>query len=297
MPHLSQEQTRLLGTYPLSRDGIDMNNVAHLAPRTDACWTFALLGRFMADSNPLSPDGIISALGGQVGAMPILDVRLMQVADDQDPVSCHGLHATATDVNHPNWIPQLQVLRNNVANAVAGHAAPQKRCNEAILSILAISSGLVPAPVHVNDRYRLHMASETWFGYGHFALSFRPEQPGRPRIFIQKTSDTVVTHACDTIWDEHLDFQVSVSLQELHQEHVDIINLVLGYGNLCIQCGAEHGFFNSHVRKWHRCAACAAVYCCTCGYGLAGGGGLWGDGSRRCRQPNCLGRTQLIVNV
>jgi hypothetical protein len=58
----------------------------------------------------------------------------------------------------------------------------------------------------------------------------------------------------------------------------------------CVKCGAVHGAMPSVVHQWHRCPACFAVYCPTCGSNLPGKGAMLNP-YRNCDRPGCNART------
>lgn len=298
MPHLTPAQIKRLGSFELSRDGEPVAGAR--AMDTAACWNFALTGTVLSMTDPLSPDSIYNSIF-DIGINPLAE----QPDSEVDPVMLNGLRPTATAINHPGCGVPLQILHDNFEQAEADNPVSQAACRAAMLSILAIKNGLVPGVV--SDQYRLHMVSSTWYTWDHFALSIRPSQPGRPRIFIQTVTGPAfpgtpinplvpLAHACNTIWDEHME-GAAVNLQGLHQAQVNFINMVNSYGDLCIECGDRHGWFRSSaLHAWHRCTTCQAVYCPRHGRGLLGKL-AWNDPTRRCGQPSCLGRTMLIKEV
>lgn len=285
MPHVTAQQVRKMGTHALTRDGIDLVGVA----TGMACWNFALTGTLLGMAHVQSPDSIYSSNGvGQNPIDAILDVNIF-------PIQCNGLKATATLLNHPGCAAELQVLNQHINNAMAGNNAAQNHCADAMVKIVARKNGLTPGVG--NDRYQLHMKANAWFGWDHWALSIRAEQPGRPRIFIQTVTGVPLAHACDRIWDEHLPVSVVVNLQDLHAAQVTFINMVNTFGNLCVVCGAAHGRTpSSPFNSWHRCAVCNVVYCPTHGQALVGKLS-WNDRTRSCGQPGCGGRTSLAAYV
>lgn len=277
MPHVTPQQTRKLGTHALSRGGITVPG-AH-AMTAAACWNFALTGTVLGMANPNSPAEIYE------GAAGILDINNFVI-----PPVVNGLRPTATVINYPGCAAELAVLNGQIGNAILGNVLAQNACQEALVKIVARRNGLIP--IVGNNRYQLHMKATTWFGWDHWGLSFRAEQPGRPRIYVQTTTGTLLKHACNTMWDEHLQ-GVTVNLQELNLNQVNFINMVNTYGNLCVVCGVQHGRFPSSVfNAWHRCAACGAVYCPRHGKALTGNRG-WKDRTRDCGQPGCIGRTVM----
>ncbi|WP_165681831.1 hypothetical protein [Metapseudomonas otitidis] len=298
MPQLTPAQIKRLGSFELSRDGEPVTGARTMD--TAACWNFALTGTELAMTDPLSPESIYSSIF-DIGINPLSELPDSNV----DPIMLNGLRASATAVNHPGCGVHLAALHTHFNNALAGNVVAQAACRTAMLSILAIKNGLVPGAV--SDQYQLHMVSSIWYTWDHFALSIRPFQPGRPRIFIQTVTGPVfpgtpltplvpLMHACNTIWDEHMEGAV-VNLQGLHQTQVNFINMVNTYGDLCIECGDKHGWFKSSaLHAWHRCTTCQAVYCPRHGRALLGKL-AWNDPTRRCGQAGCLGRTQLIREV
>lgn len=288
MPDVTPQQIRKLGTHALTRDGIDLTSLAAQAVNPMACWNFALTGTFLGMAHNQSPDSIYSSSGvGQNPVNAILDINIY-------PIACNGLRATATAANHPGCAAELLSLNHHMGNAIAGNALAQQACAEAMATIVANKNGLVSGVA--DDKYQLHMVGTNWFSWDHWALSVRAEQAGRPRIFVQTVTGVPLAHACDRIWDEHLPSVVVLNLQELHAAQIVLINLVTDFGNLCVGCGAGHGYLTSRINLWHRCAGCHAVYCPTCGGVLAGKQG-WSDGTRACSQLGCFSRTVLIGNV
>lgn len=277
--HVTPQQIRKLGTHVLSRDGIPVPGSHAMQPA--ACWNFALTGSVLGMQHAQSPVSIYE------GAQGLLNINNFVL-----PPVCLGLLPTATVVHFPGCAAELAVLNLNIANAVAGNGGAQALCQEALLKILARMNGLIP--VAGNDRYRLHMKATTWFGWDHFALSFRPEQPGRPRIFVQTVTGSTLNHACDCIWDEDLE-GAEINIQELHPLQVGFINNVNTFGDLCVECGAEHGPDASTIFHWHRCTVCGAVYCPLHGFQL--NGKRWNEQSRDCGQLGCAGRTSIVYEI
>lgn len=281
---VAQTQVRKLGTHPLSRDGIDLAGGLAETARPMACWNFALTGTLVDANDPLSANVILNGNGDHNNPGAILEIR-------PGEMFCRGLTPNAVLANHPGCGPELLTLANHFEDATNNEHVSQVHFVTALLRILAIKNGLDPDGP--DDSCQLHMASSNWYTWDHFALSFRALQPGRPRIFVQTVTGEALSHACNTIWDEHLPFQVVVNLAALQPEQIQLINQVAAYGNLCVICGTEHGYFNSRINMWHRCAVCNAVYCGACG-GRLGGKLGWRDYTRRCNQGACAGRTQLI---
>jgi hypothetical protein len=163
-----------------------------------------------------------------------------------------------------------------------------------MVKIVARKNGLEPGVL--DDKYQLHMKGTTWFGWDHWALSIRPEQMGRPRIFIQTVTGKPLSHACDVIWDEHLNTSVTLNLTELHNEQILLINGV-NYCNFCFVCKKTHGFFpSSPINAWHKCTTCATVYCPVHGQTLSGKQGLT-DRTRKCGRIPCSGRTEIVTTL
>ena len=270
--HVVAEQRRKLATHPLTRDGIVVPGAAAMTPA--ACWNFALTGTVLGGLSPRVPEQIYSS---------ILNINPFVV-----PNVVLGLQPTAIPANHPNCFPYLATLNTHIANAIGGNAAAQAACSEAMLKIVAVKNGLVPS---ANDTYRLHMVGETWFGWDHWALSFRSEIPGRPRVYIQTVTGRTLNHACTTIWDEGLQ-EVSFNIDQLHASQVALINNI-DYGPACVTCGLAHGLLPSNpLNSWHRCTSCRAVYCPTHGAALPGKGWTL-DPTRNCNRPHCNGRTSV----
>jgi hypothetical protein len=277
MPHVTPEQIRRLGTHALTRNGIPVPGANAMDPA--ACWNFSLTGTVVGGLDPTAPEQIY---GG------ILDID-----NSADPIVVNGLRPTATADNYPGCGAEIAALNGNIANAIAGDVAAGGACLVALVMIVARGNGLAPR-LDGDDRYQLKVKATTWFGWDHWALSFRAEQPGRPRIYVQTVTGHALAHACDVIWDEHKLWEVTVNLQELHQAQVDFINLVNTFGDLCVECGAEHGGLPSNpFNAWHRCGACGAVYCPTHAQALALA--LWqAHGTRVCRQPGCVGPVHAV---
>ena len=61
-------------------------------------------------------------------------------------------------------------------------------------------------------------------------------------------------------------------------------------GEICSQCGKQHGIFPSIINKWHRCTNCGSIYCDDCGKNLPGKRGI-SDQTRSC--THCGNRTYL----
>lgn len=273
--HIAQEQIRKLGSYALSRDGQLVPAAG--AAAAQACWNFALSGTNFAVTDHRAPDAIIDNIL-EIDKRDATDQAVQRVRPDVEEF-------------YPNWEPHLTTIKNNFANARNGQAGAQAACRRALLSIMAIENGLT---VCANDKYRLHMKSQRWFGWDHFALSVRAEQAGRPRIFVQTVTGNPLKHACTCIWDEHLG-EATVDVQELTAQQVGFINGVQTYGKLCVDCGVAHGWVPSNpFNAWHRCSngACTAVYCPTHGATLAGKRTM--DRTRDCSRPGCAGRTTIV---
>jgi hypothetical protein len=283
--HVPPQQIRKLGTHPLTRDGIDLVGVAQPL----ACWNFALTGTELSMAHVQSPDSIYSSNGvGQNPVNAILDVNVY-------PIQCNGLQPTATIANHPGCGAELGILNANIGNAIVGNQMAQQACADAMVGIVARKNGLIPDVE--DDTYQLHMKANSWFGWDHWALSFKASQPGKPRIFIQTVTGVPLAHACSTIWDEHLPVTVSTNLRELNFQQVSLINHVATFGDLCVECGLAHGYFRSNpFNAWHRCTHCGAVYCPNHGSMLLGKREFT-DRTRNCGQLGCPGRTEVVSSV
>jgi hypothetical protein len=277
MPHVTPQQAQKLGMYRLTRNGFIVPGAHAMTPA--ACWNFALTGTVLSMAHPNSPAEIYEGNNG------ILDINNFQI-----PPVVNGLRPTATVAHYPNCAAEIATLRSNIANAIAGNGAAQNACQAALVRIVARKNGLIPGVA--NDRYRLHLKATTWFGWDHWALSFRT-RPGRPRVYIQTVTGHPLRHACDRIWDEHLGGTI-VNLQELHAAQVNFINMV---GNQCVHCGKSHGFLPSNpFNAWHRCTVCSAVYCPIHGETLLGKR-EWFDRTRACGQSGCGGRTEVVASI
>lgn len=295
MPQLSPRQIARLGSFPLTRNGILVPG-AH-AIDDGACWNFALTGTIVGMADATSPESICNALF-DIPINPAVEQEFVPDEEEEnvDFYLYNGVRNTATALSFPNCGAELATLRQQFAGAAGGNEDAQRAIRVAVATIIAKRNGLQPGAV--SDQYQLHMRADNWFGWDHFALSIRPSQPGRPRIYIQKTTGgrSPLKHACTTIWDEGMG-EVTLNITELHAAQVALINLVNTYGPLCVACGAEHGFFRSNpMNAWHRCATCGAVYCPRDGAQLVGKR-AWNDRTRSCGQLGCNGRTTLVSQV
>lgn len=295
MPHLTPRQIKRLGSFPLTRDGLLVPG-AH-AIDLGACWNFALTGTVLDMTHADSPESICNDLFD----IPINpNVENVFVPDDEeDDVDFYlynGVRPTATVAAFPNCGLELAALRFNFVQASTGNLVAQTASRLAVASIIAKRNGLQPGVA--NDLYQLHVRAQSWFSWDHFALSIKHSHPGRPRIYIQKTTGATspLKHACTDIWDEGMG-EVTLNIAQLHQDQVNLINLVGQYGTLCVDCGVAHGYFPSNpFNAWHRCTACGAIYCPQHGGALLGKR-AWNDRTRACNQTNCVGRTTLVSNV
>jgi hypothetical protein len=295
MPHLTPKQIKRLGSFTLSRDGIVIPGAHAIGP--GACWNFALTGTVLAMSHADSPQSICDDIFDMTLDPNVENVFVTDEEEaDVEFYRYHGIRPTATVMTFPNCANELGTLRANFVAASGGNPVAQTTCREALAIIFAKRNGLQPGVV--SDQYQLHMRTHAWFAWDHFAISLRPAQPGRPRIYIQKVTGITkpLKHACWDIWDEHLD-EVTLNIGELHATQIAFINMVNTYGDLCVECGEAHGYFRSNpFHAWHRCTTCGAIYCPRHGAELLGKR-AWNDRTRSCGQTACVGRTTLISSV
>ena len=275
--HVTPFQTRRLGTWAKSREGETVPGAG--AMTAAACWNFALTGTVLGGLDPNAPEQIYE--------------RIFDIDNFQLPPVNRGMRATATVVNFPGCGTELGVLNARHVAAIGGDLAARQECMEALTCIVLRCNGLVPLVAGTNNRYQLHMQTRSWFGWDHWAISLRAEQPGQPRIFFQTvTGQLNMRHACEGIWDEGLP-GVAIELQELHATQVGLLNLVTDYGTLCVDCGARHWYTpSSPFNAWHRCTGCGAVYCPNHGSALNGNRG-WNDRTRDCNRAGCGARTAI----
>lgn len=274
MPQVEPQQIRKLGTHTLTRNGIIVTGANAMKPA--ACWNFALSGTVLSGVNPKSPAEIYEE-----------DIGILDIDNSADPVPVvRGLRLTATVKQYPGSEDEVLTLRTNIGNAIDGDVLAQNACQLALVQIVARKNGLIPGVA--SDRYQLHMNARTWFGWDHWALSFRAEQPGKPRIYVQTVTGQPLYHACDRIWDEGLQ-GVTVNLQELNFAQVGFINKVDTFGDLCVVCGEEKRI--SH-EDWYKCRGCHAVYCRAHGEALARHSYM--DATKNCAQPGCNSQTEYF---
>lgn len=213
MAALSNDEVRFLSHLELTRDGEDLYGIAEELN----CSNFALNGHFVSGSARTFPAAIYG--GNGAGHRPedaILDVNIY-------PERCNGLRPTATSRRHRGCRGELGTLRRNIDDAIRRNRLAQQRCAEAMVAICARKNGLVPRRATQEDQYQIHMMASTWFGWDHWALSFKSCEAGAPRIFIQTTTGQPLSIGCDRIWDEHLPVSVTLGIDTLRVEQRNMV--------------------------------------------------------------------------
>lgn len=287
MPVLTNGQQDLIAQNPrVNRGGyvVPMLNANIVFP--SACWNWALCGgtaQVVDDRNPAEIYNNILTYGWELPPDPLHPVNQ---ADQMKPVQINDV-----DNDYPGSAADFTILRDNLQNARNEQANAKRNFRFAMTRIVARKSGFTPIGVGSHFPYTLHMRTNKWYGWDHWALGIRVH--AGEISYIQKVPDTPVYYNEETMWDEGRTL-TSIGVNGFLQCHINALNNI---GNMlaCCLCGlAVQDETVAGTNRWRGCDSCGRYFCRTCKHQLSFG--FWGTLTRK-RKCICSEKTRRLYST